>query len=266
LDLNLKGKVAIITGGNRGIGKGIARQLAKEAAVVALAARDMQALEAAAAEIVRDTGSQVCGFKVDTGEDASVKAMVADVAAAFGRVDILINCAAQPGGQGKPPALAEISNDAFYSDMNVKVMGYLRCIREVVPHMRKQGSGRIVNISGLATRNTGSIIGSIRNVSVAALTKNLADELSPFGISVVCVHPGLTRTEKTRGVFERRAKSEGISIDEIEQRIAQGNLVRKMITVDELGGLVTFLASPWAIAINGDSIAAGGGTPGSIYY
>jgi NAD(P)-dependent dehydrogenase (short-subunit alcohol dehydrogenase family) len=208
----------------------------------------------------------VKAFAADTGDDASVKTMVAQVAAAFGRINILINCAARPGGQGRPPTLSEITNDAFWSDVNVKVMGYLRTTREVVPEMRKQGGGRIINISGLAARITGSIIGSIRNVSVAALTKNLADELSPLGISVACVHPGLTRTEKTPAVIERRAKAEGASVDEVERKIAQANLVHRMISVDELGYVVAFLASPLAIAINGDSIAAGGGAPGAIYY
>ena len=104
--------------------------------------------------------------------------------------------------------------------MNVKVMGYLRTAREVAPHMIKQKSGRIINVSGLAARQTGTIIGSMRNVSVAALTKNLADELGPHGISAVCVHPGLTRTEKTPGVVAAQAKAQGVPEAEIEKRMA----------------------------------------------
>ena len=150
-------------------------------------------------------------FSTDTGDDAAVKKMVADVASALGRIDILVNCAAQAGGQGKPPSLAEITNEHFWADMNIKVMGYLRTAREVAPHMIRQKSGRIINVSGLAARQTGTIIGSMRNVSVAALTKNLADELSPHGISAVCVHPGLTRTEKTPGVVAAQAKAQGVS-------------------------------------------------------
>jgi NAD(P)-dependent dehydrogenase (short-subunit alcohol dehydrogenase family) len=266
MDLELKGKVAIITGGSKGIGKAIGHALAKEGANVALVARDMSALEAAAAEISRAGGGQAKGFKANTGDDAAVKRMVADVASAFGRIDILVNCAAQPGGQAKPPALAEITNDHFWADMNVKVMGYLRTAREVAPHMIKQNSGRIINVSGLAARNTGTIIGSMRNVAVSALTKNLADELGPSGISVVCVHPGLTRTEKTPGVIAAQAKAQGVSEAEIEKRMAGRNLVRKLITAEEIAHVCAFLASPKSIAINGDSIAAGGGAPGVIYY
>jgi NAD(P)-dependent dehydrogenase (short-subunit alcohol dehydrogenase family) len=150
--------------------------------------------------------------------------------------------------------------------MNVKVMGYLRTIREVAPHMAAQGGGRIINISGLAALSTGSTIGSMRNVSVAALTKNLADELAPSSISVVCVHPGRTRTEKTPEFVERQAKAHGVALDKIECRLAAANLVRQVITADEIAYLVAFLASPKSIAINGDSIAAGGGTPGAIHY
>jgi NAD(P)-dependent dehydrogenase (short-subunit alcohol dehydrogenase family) len=206
LELELKDKVAIVTGGSRGIGKAIARQLAKEGATVAAVARDMAVLESAAAEISRTTGSRVKGFAVDTGDDAAVKAMADNVLAAFGHIDILVNCAAAPGGQAKPPMLAEITNENFHSDMNVKVMSYLRTAREVAPHMANRCSGRIINISGFPARHTGSILGSIRNVGVAALTKNLADELGPHGISVVCVHPGRTRTEKTSVLVEPRPR------------------------------------------------------------
>src|SRR5438094_7545899 len=135
--------------------------------------------------------------------------MVEQAANAFGHLDILVNCAAQPGGQTPPPKLAEISDDAFYSDVNVKVMGYLRCAREAAPHMIQGGWGRSINISGLAARSTGSTIGSIRNVSVVAMTKNLADELGPKGINVTVVHPSLTRTEKTPDVVAARAIGKG---------------------------------------------------------
>ena len=266
MDLELKGKAAIVTGGNRGIGKAIARELAKEGVNVAILARDKAALTAAADEIGRGTNAKVLHIATDTGEDAAVKKAVAEVAAAFGRIDILVNCAAQPGGQGKPPALGEITNEHFWADMNVKVLGYLRTAREVAPHMIKQKSGRIINVSGLAARNTGTIIGSMRNVAVAALTKNLADELSPHGIAAICVHPGLTRTEKTPGVVAAQAKAQGVPEAEIEARMAGRNLSRKLITAEDIASVVVFLASPRSVAINGDVIAAGGGSPGSIHY
>jgi NAD(P)-dependent dehydrogenase (short-subunit alcohol dehydrogenase family) len=265
MDLELKGKTAIVTGGSRGIGKAIARELASEGVDVVIVARSAEALKQAADEIAEQTGQTIVPITADTGNDDSVKAMVAQAARALGHIDILVNCAAQPGGQAPPPKLADITDDAFYSDVNVKVMGYLRCAREAVPHMIQGGWGRIINISGLAARSTGSTIGSIRNVSVVAMTKNLADELGPKGINVTVVHPSLTRTEKTAEVIAARAQRQGISAEEAEKRMVN-NLVGRWIDASDIAHVVTFLASPKAVAINGDVIAAGGGIPNNIYY
>ena len=150
--------------------------------------------------------------------------------------------------------------------MNIKVMGYLRCAREVAPLMTAQGWGRIINISGMASRNSGTVIGSMRNVAVSAMTKNLADELGPHGINVTVVHPGMTRTEATAGVIASRAEATGTSESEIEMQMAQANSVRTLIDATDIAYVVTMLASPLAIAITGDSIAAGGGVGNAIHY
>lgn len=266
MDLKLTDKVAVVTGGSRGIGKAIAYALAREGVNVALIARDLTAAQQSATEIAASTGRVIKAYAADTGITDSVQAAVEHIALDFGAIDILVNCAAQAGGQRPPPALAEITGDDFYADMNVKVMGYLRCVQAVVGHMKSRGWGRIINISGLAARQTGTIIGSIRNVGVAALTKNLADELGPFGINVTCVHPGLTRTEKTQAVFQQQALNAGITPPELEQRMASRNTLHRLIDASEVADLVVFLASPRSIAITGDAIAAGGGTPGPIHY
>jgi NAD(P)-dependent dehydrogenase (short-subunit alcohol dehydrogenase family) len=265
MDLDLAGKTAIVTGGSRGIGKAVARELANEGVDVAIVARSAEALAQSAAELAETTGRQIVPIVADTGSDASVKAMVEQAANALGHLDILVNCAAQPGGQAAPPKLADITDDAFYSDVNVKVMGYLRCAREVAPHMIRQSWGRIISISGLAARSTGSTIGSMRNVAVVAMTKNLADELGPRGINVTVVHPALTRTEKTPGVIASLAQRQGISVEDAEKRMVN-NLVGRWIDARDIAYVVTFLASPKAAAINGDVIAAGGGVRGVIYY
>jgi len=150
--------------------------------------------------------------------------------------------------------------------MNVKVLGYARCARAVAPHMKAAGWGRIVNISGLAARQTGNAIGSMRNVAVQALTKNLADELGPFGINVTCIHPGLTWTEFMEENMKRQAESRGETLEQARARIAQGNSVQKIITSEDIAALTAFLASPLSIAVNGESIAAGGGVGRNIYY
>ncbi len=265
MDLELEGKRAIVTGGSRGIGKAVARALATEGCDVAIAARTEGPLVAAAAELATATGRRVHPVTVDTGDDTSVRAMVDRAVELLGGVDILVNSAATPLGQAPPPKLADVTQDLFWADMNVKVLGYLRCAQAVAPHMAANGWGRIVNISGLGARNTGAVIGSMRNVAVAALAKNLADELGPLGINVTVVHPGLTRTEATPGVVARTAAARGISPEDAERSLVR-NSIRHLVDASEVADVVAFLASPRAVAITGDAIACGGGQPGSIYY
>jgi NAD(P)-dependent dehydrogenase (short-subunit alcohol dehydrogenase family) len=251
MDLELTGKRAIVTGGSRGIGKAIVKRLALEGADVGIAARDPERIRAATAELSASTGRRVVGFSCDTGDDESVRAMVASLAGTLGGVDILVNAAAMPGGVIAPPKLAELTTDALWDEVNTKVMGYLRCAREVAPLMASVGWGRIINVSGLAARQSGSILGSIRNVSVAAMTKNLADELGSHGINVTVVHPGATRTERT---------------NDAAVAYATGNTIGRIVEADEVAYVVAFLASPKSAAITGDAIACGGGTRGAIHY
>jgi NAD(P)-dependent dehydrogenase (short-subunit alcohol dehydrogenase family) len=266
MDLQLIGKRALVTGGSKGIGKAIARQLALEGVDVVISARGAEELSATAAELAAETGRKVVGVSADTSDDASVKALVEATVAILGGLDILVNSAAKPGGQAPPPKLAEVTDAIFYDDVDVKVMGYLRTAREAAPHMAAAGWGRIINVSGLAARQTGSIVGSIRNVAVAALTKNLADELGPKGINVTVVHPGLTRTEKTGPLVAARASAAGVSTAEIEARFSANVAIGRIVEAAEVADIVAFLASPRAVAINGDAIACGGGTRGAIHY
>jgi NAD(P)-dependent dehydrogenase (short-subunit alcohol dehydrogenase family) len=266
MDLELTGKVAVVTGGSRGIGKAVARQLALEGADVALVARTPETLEATRKELADETGRRIIAVTVDTSDDDSVRAMGKQVLDAFGRVDILVNSAAAPGGQQPPPKLDQITTENFDAELHTKVLGYLRCAREFAPSMKANGWGRIVNISGLAARQTGTILGSVRNVAVVALTKNLADELGPHGINVTVVHPGITRTEKTEGVVNARAEATGQTAAEIEKQMADGNTIRHIVDATEVAYVITFLCSPRSIAINGDVIAAGGGALRAIHY
>ena len=149
--------------------------------------------------------------------------------------------------------------DQFEQALDVKVLGYLRCAREAVPYMRRRGWGRIINVAGLAARRGGSIIGSIRNAGVVALTKNLAAELGPHGINVTCVHPGSTRTELTPELVARRAAA-------IEHDLAAETAIGRMVTAQDVAWLVCFLASPRSIALQGDVVVAAGGATGEIRY
>lgn len=253
MDLELTGKRALVTGGSRGIGLAVADRLAAEGADVALLARGRDALEHAATHVGRH-GTRVLARPTDTRDDDAVRAAVAAVVDTFGGIDILVNAAAQPAG-GSPPPLPQLTDDTLRAEIETKVLGYLRCARAVEPHMVTQGWGRIINISGLNARSTGSLVGSVRNVAVAAMTKNLADELGPSGINVTVVHPGATLTERT----------EHLPAD-LTDRYAAGTSIGRMVTAAEVADVVAFLASPRSVAITGDAIAVGGGARGAIHY
>lgn len=259
MDLELVGKRAIVTGGSRGIGLAVATTLAAEGARVALVGRDRATVTAAA--------EQMGGFPVvaDTTDDASVRAMVEQVATRFGGIDILVNGAAKPGG-GPAPKLAELTDAEVLDHFDTKVLGYLRCCRAVAPSMTAQGWGRIVNISGLNARMATSIVGSIRNVAVAALTKNLADELGPSGVNVTVVHPGLVITERTPAMFAALAQQEAVTPDAVEARFAAATSINRVVTAREVADVVVFLCSPRSAPITGDAVATGGGQRGAIHY
>ncbi len=266
MDLELRDKAAIVTGGSRGIGKAIARELAREGASVAIAARGREALVATAEELRGETpGARVLPIVADTGDDQSVRGMVAEAIGAFGSVDILVNSAAEVGSR-VAFKLPDITNATFHHELDIKVLGALRCIQQVAPHMIRNGWGRIITISGLAARSTNSVIGSTRNAALVAMSKNVADELGPHGICVSVVHPGLTLTEYYRAQMEQVAETRGITLEEAIQERFANNLVGRPISPAEVAYVVTFLASPKAVAINGDVVAVGGGTPRAIYY
>jgi NAD(P)-dependent dehydrogenase (short-subunit alcohol dehydrogenase family) len=252
MDLELNGKKAIVTGGSRGIGKAIARQLALEGVDVVIAARGRDALRATAQELSSETGRRIIPLVVDTSDEASVNELVKAAVAELGGIDILVNNAALPGGISTATKIEEVVDAQVLEDINIKVVGYLRTARAVAPYLVRNGWGRIINIGGLAIRKTGRPVATLRNVGVAAVTKNLADELGPKGVNVVAVHPGATRTERTPPNLERDF-SASVSIGRI-------------VDSSEVAYVVAFLASPKSVSINGDAIPTGGGSLGSIYY
>jgi NAD(P)-dependent dehydrogenase (short-subunit alcohol dehydrogenase family) len=265
VDLQLTGKRAVVTGASRGIGYAIADTLAAEGADVILVARDQDALDAAAARISRH-GHRVLALAADTTDDVAVRAMTATAAGELGGIDILVNAAAQPGGASFARRLAELADDDLRAEIETKVLGYLRTARAAAPYMIEQGWGRIINISGLAARQATSAFGSIRNVAVAAMTKNLADELGRSGINVTVVHPGMTVTERTPALVADYATARGTTEAEAQQAMASAITIGRMVTAAEIADVVAFLASPRSVAITGDAIAVGGGTRGAIHY
>ncbi len=265
MDLELNGKVAIVTGGSRGIGKAIARQLAREGAAVAIVARGQPALEQTAGEITAETGARIVPIRADVSDAAAVRHMVAAAVDALGGVHILVNSGASVGSR-VAFKLPDVTADAYWGEMHVKVLGALNCIQYVAPHMIAQRWGRIVTISGMAARMSNSLIGSARNVALVAMTKNAAQELGPHGINVTVVHPGATLTEYYSEQLDDLAEQRGVPRDELLRERFATNLIRTPIEPRHIADVVAFLASPKSVAINGDVIATAGGTPGPIFY
>ncbi|MEI4274144.1 SDR family NAD(P)-dependent oxidoreductase [Klenkia sp. LSe6-5] len=247
MDLELGGRRALVTGAGRGIGKAVALRLSAEGARVALLARSRDQLEATAAQLP----GPALVVPADTTDDAAVRSAVAAVVQAWGGVDVLVNAAARPASSAPVPALADLDDGALRDEVETKVLGYLRCARAVAPHMTAAGWGRIVNVSGLNARATGNLVGTVRNVAVAAMTANLAEELGPHGVNVTVVHPGRTVTERTPA---------DVAAAPAATRIG------RLVTADEVADVVAFLCSPRSVAVTGDAVAAGGGTPGAVVY
>jgi NAD(P)-dependent dehydrogenase (short-subunit alcohol dehydrogenase family) len=259
MDLQLTGKRAVITGGSRGIGLAVARALVREGADVALVARDESRLRDAATGLADLGAGRIVTAVCDTGDDAAVTAMATHVASQLGGVEILVNSAARAN-------TGPMSDDMLDEQLNVKLKGYLRCARAFAPGMVAGGWGRIINISGLAARQTGSVVGSVRNVAVSAMTKNLADEYGAAGVNVTVVHPGMTVTERTPDTLDAIAVARGSTSDDVRSSMERAVSIGRLVTATEVANVVAFLSSPLSVAINGDAIVAGGGARGSIYY
>ena len=267
MDLELGGKAAIVTGGSRGIGKAVARVLAADGCRVVITGRYADTLSAAAEEIAGDTGGSVTPIVADMTSAEQINAMVAQAADALGgRIDILVNNAAAPGGLARG-RLSEIRDEDVLLDLDTKVMGYLRCARAVAPYMQQQGWGRIVNVGGLSARRAeGNLSAGVRNSGLSNLTKYLAEELGGDGVCVNLVHPGTTRTERSGPMYAEQAEREGVTVEEIERRVAARNSTRRIVDAEELAWVVAFLASPRSIALSGETIAAGGGAGTNVYH
>jgi len=265
LDFELAGRVAIVTGGSRGIGKAIARQLAHEGVDVVLCARNEEPLAHAAKELSVETGRRVLAIAADMRNLSEIQHLVTCSLEAFNRIDILINNAAQVGGTQGPDNITNVSDDLIVNDFETKVLGYVRCAREVAPYMERQGWGRMVLVSGMATRVAGGISGGMRNAAVTNLGKSLSDQLGPKGITVNVVQPGAVDSEGLQERLIAIAGRQGITVEQARRTMIQSNAIRHIVTPEDIANVVTFLCSPKAHSITGESISVSGGTGGVFY-
>ena len=263
MDLKLKGRVAVVTGGSLGIGRAVTEALAWEGVRVAIVARSQGPLEQAAREIGEKTGVEILAAPADVASTEQVEAMIAKVAAHFGRIDILVNGAAHPGGLVRSE-IEHASPEGLLEDINIKVVGYMRCAKAAAAHMKRGGYGRIINIGGLTGRGSKQLSG-MRNVAICHLTKTLSDQLGPAGITVNVIHPGVVETPHIHELYAKEAKLQGLTPDQVEANYARATPIRRVLQPNEIADVVLFLASERAAAITGESIAVDGGITRGIF-
>src|ERR1700740_3598284 len=239
MDLGLHGKHAIVTGGSRGIGKAIARELAGEGVDVAIVARNKEALETTARELGAETNRRILPLAADVTSKEQVDRIVAEAAQQLGGVHILVNSGSHPGGSATATGPIEtVVDEDLIEDFNVKYVGALRCSRAIIPFMKTAGWGRIINISGGNARNAGNLSGGARNAALVHMTKTLAVQLGRHGITVNRIHPGTTRTERTPRLIAARAAPLGVSPREAERRgfcpdSPRGNAICRLVARPE---------------------------------
>lgn len=253
MQLDLEGKVAIVTGGSKGIGRATALSLIAEGASVLVCARGQEALD----ETVRLAGEQAAGkilaMSADLTQGEVITAVVARCVAEFGRVDILVNNA----GSARPGDFLELPDEAWLDDWTLKFFGYMRMARAVLPHMQHQQGGVIVNIIGTgALKPMGSyMIGGAANAALNHFTKALADEGSKKKVRVVGVNPGPILTERLQRFISTFSPQSGSPEEALQKMTPIGRVGQP----EEVADLILFLASDRAAFIHGANITIDGG-------
>jgi 3-oxoacyl-[acyl-carrier protein] reductase len=257
MELNLRGKVALVTGASKGIGKAIVEALAAEGVNVAMCARSQALLEEFAATLHQQTDVQVLPVSEDLSTLAGVRNFVQQAVRRFGTVDILINNA----GAIRAGSLLTKPDADWQTDWDLKVFGYMRLAREIFPVMQAKGSGRIINIIGSAGRqpNASYIAGGGANAALMNMTKALADEGAPHNILVNAINPGPIRTERWDSLMASQAAERQQTRQEVEAMWMQSNPLQRAGEPHEVASLAVFLASDRASYINGTIIPVDGG-------
>ncbi len=262
MDLQLKGKTALVTGGSEGIGRGIALGLAREGVDVAICARRREPLEAAAAAIANETGRRIVAIAADLTRDEDARNFIAKGHDALGRVDILVNNAGSaPGG-----IIEHLSEADWAQALQLKFMGYVRCLRYALPIMVAQGGGRVVNLIG----NDGvkpsywEIAPGAANAAGQNLTLSLAGQYGRHNISFCAVNPGPVRTERWAGLVNAMARDMKISHEQADRLAPSSIPLARIAEVEEVANLVVMLASPLMHMVNGTMIEIDGGQEKSL--
>ena len=259
MDLGLKDKVAVITGGSEGIGKAAAISMAAEGAKVAICARRSEVLEQAATEIRGAAGGEVLAVPTDVSQQDEIQELFDRVISHYGRVDILVNNA----GTSAAGAFESVTDDGWRTDLDVKLFGAIRCSRLAVPHMRRQGGGRIINVTNLGAKApaAASVPTSVSRAAGVALTKAMSKEFARDNILVNTVCIGLIKSGQHERRYEgARAQNSDLTIDQFYANMGQRVPLGRVGEAQEAGDVIAFLASERASYLTGIAINIDGGT------
>lgn len=275
MDLKLSDKRAIITGGSAGIGLSCAEVLVKEGARVVIAARDADRLNSAVTHLnqMRDDRShdhssvdkgtnRAFGISADITRVEDIKKVVQFAAKTLGGIDILINNA----GSAVGGVFADLADGAFLDAWQLKLLGYIRMVQAVLPYMKQQRDGRVVNIIGGAARNPSATFlpGGTANAAILNFTRGLAPELARSGIRMNAISPGGTATERAKRLAAQAAKDQGISVEKLQEKQNSTIPIGRLVNPTEIGWMAAFLSSDLAASTVGAEVVIDGGSSRSL--
>ena len=265
MKLNLKNKNAIVCASSQGLGKAAALDLAEEGVNLAICSRDQDKINKVKEEIHQKINSEikVIALQVDLDSPDEIQAFYKQVENDLGSVDILVN-----NNGGPPPSTFEqLSDDDWQKAFNSTMMSCLRLSKLVIPNMKKNGWGRIINISSVSVKTpvNGLFLSNTLRMGVLGWAKALSDELAPHGITVNTVCPGYTRTERVEAILETQSNSSGLKKEDVEKSIAENIPMKRVGEAEDLAGLITFLASEKADYMTGLAIQVDGGSARTFY-
>lgn len=255
MDLELKGKTALVTGASEGIGMAVAHKLAEEGVRVAICARTAAKLQQSAAEITRATQMEVVPIPADLRSLAGCQGFVAQAAERLGGIDILVNNA----GASAFGAFVDLPDEAFVDAINGKLLGYIRCARAVIPHMQHRGGGVIINITGTTQQAVPlHTPGSACNAAIRMFSKELSMELGALNIRVNSLAPGRIHTARSEQLLQATAAAQGTSPEVILNALVKTIPTGRVGTIDDIADAVLFLVSARATYVNGAALVVDG--------